>query len=140
MELQLQQLDPSAKAPEYVHPADAGMNLYTVESKSLQPGERYAFATGWAMAFPPNYVARILDRSGLAVHAGIHCLAGVIDANYRGEWKIVLINHGAQPYDIQKGDKIAQVVFMPIERAMPRVVPQLNDSERGSGGFGSTGR
>lgn len=140
MELQLQRLHPEAIEPTYSHAGDAGMNIFTYEEQTLQPGERYTFSTGWAMAFPPNFVARILDRSGLAVKAGLHCLAGVIDSNYRGELKIVLINLGQEPYAVHKGDKIAQAVFTPIAIAEPNVVETLAESERGSGGFGSTGR
>ncbi|MBI4032385.1 dUTP diphosphatase [Candidatus Berkelbacteria bacterium] len=139
MDLQLQRLHPKAITPKYNHPGDAGMNLFTYEERTLAPGERYAFSTGWAMAFPPEYVARVLDRSGLSLKTGLHCLGGVIDSNYRGEWKIIMANLGDQPYTVQAGDKIAQVVFLPIEIASPTIVDVLNESARGTGGFGSTG-
>lgn len=133
-------LHPQAILPRLDHPGDAGLGLYSVESHDLAPGARAAIGIGWAVDFPHGYVARILGRSGLAVRVGLHPIGGVIDASYRGEWKVILLNSGHEPYHVEKGEKIAQVVFYPIITPVIEEVTDLSDSTRGTGGFGSTGR
>ncbi len=140
MRIKVKKLNPQAVFPDYSHPGDAGLNLYSLEDYLLQPRERHAFATGLAIEFEPGYVGLIKDRSGLAFKHGLHALAGVIDAGYRGEYKIVLINLGSQVYHIKRGDKIAQLLIMPVIQAEIIEADQLSGSSRGSGGFGSTGK
>lgn len=125
--------------PRYEHPGDAGLDLFSAERVLIPPGATVAVGIGWAIEFPPGYVARILGRSGLAVKYGLHPLSGVIDAGFRGEWKVILLNSGAEPYTVEVGDKIAQAVFFPIVIAELTVTEKLTDSLRGIGGFGSSG-
>lgn len=120
---------------------DAGYDIHAIADCELAPGERALLPTGLVMEIPPGHVGLIKDRSSLAL-AGIHCLAGVIDSAYRGEVKILLINLGQRGYPIQAGQKIAQLLVMPVyTEAIEEVSDpgELSASERGAGGFGSTG-
>lgn len=127
--------------PAYAHPGDAGADLYASESVVLAPGERQLVATGVRIALPSGFVGLVHPRSGLAVKHGITVLntPGTIDAGYRGEIKVILINLGAEPFSIEPGDRIAQLVVQRVERARFVQVEKLPDSARGDGGFGSTG-
>jgi dUTP pyrophosphatase len=109
---------------------------------TLQPGQRALIDTGFCMALPAGYEAQVRPRSGLAIKHGITCLntPGTIDADYRGEVKVILINLGDAPFIIERGDRIAQMVIAPVTQAKVSVVTQLDETSRGSGGFGSTGR
>lgn len=140
MQIKIKKLNPQAVLPDYSHPGDAGLNLYSLEDYQLQPGERKIFTTGIAAELSQGYVGLIKDRSSLAAQHGIHTLAGVIDANYRGEYKIVLINLGQGPHQINRGDKIAQLLIIPVAQAKIIETDQLSDTSRGGGGFGSTGK
>lgn len=140
MQIKIKKLNPKAILPDYSHPGDAGLNLYSLEDYELKPAERKDFSTGISIEIEPGYVALVKDRSGLAVKSGIHTMAGVIDAGYRGEYKVVLINHGQQPYQVNQGDKIAQLLIMPVEQVKIQQVDELSDSYRSNGGFGSTGK
>lgn len=108
---------------------------------TLAPGERFMTPTGLAMAMPPGWEAQMRPRSGLAAKHGIACVnaPGTIDADYRGELKVILINHGAEPFTINRGDRIGQMVFAPVFQAQFEEVEDLDETERGAGGFGSTG-
>ena len=120
---------------------DAGYDIHAIADRELAPGERALLPTGLVLEIPPGHVGLIKDRSSLAL-AGIHCLAGVIDSAYRGEVKILLINLGQRGYPIQAGQKIAQLLVMPVyTEAIEEVSDpgELSASERGAGGFGSTG-
>lgn len=127
--------------PEYAHLGDAGMDLFSVEEKELSPGERYLFPCGFAMALPTGFEAQVRSRSGLAIKHGITVLnsPGTIDEQYRGEVKVILINHGYEKFFVNKGMKIAQMVFSTVTRINPKVVKELPDSTRGTSGFGSSG-
>ena len=140
MQVKFQCLRSEARIPVYIHAGDAGANLFSLEHKVLQPGEHYLFSLGFATEFPSTHVALIRDRSSLAVKSGLTCLGGVIDSNYRGEWGVVLLNTSDQPYEVQVGDKIAQVLWQPVETAEFEEVSRLNETSRADGGFGSTGR
>ncbi|AKM82567.1 TPA: dUTP diphosphatase [Candidatus Berkelbacteria bacterium] len=140
MQIKFLKLNKDVKILSYAHPNDAGMDMFSVESKILQPFERYAFATGFALELPEDYVSLIWDKSGLAIKEGIHCLGGVIDAGYRGEYKVILINLSNKTYEINKGDKLAQLLIQPIITANIVEVKKLTKTSRGIGGFGSTGR
>lgn len=138
--VKVKRLHPDARLPYYDHPGDAGLALHTIEGKVLQPGERYSFDTGLALEFPPDYVALINDRSGLASKHGLKTMAGVGDSGYRGSYRVVLINLSNEPYEVKNGDKIAQLLIMPVEHASIEEVEALSETARGDGGFGSTGR
>lgn len=129
--------------PTYAHPGDAGADLRSAMAVTLPPGSRAVVATGVSIALPAGYAAFVLPRSGLAARHGVGLVnsPGTIDAGYRGEISVVLINHDAQrPYEIRRGDRIAQLVVSPVERAIFHAVDSLPGSLRGEGGFGSSGR
>lgn len=140
MKIKFQKLFDDAILPKYAHPGDAGLDLFSHEEKILAPDEIYAVSLGFALEIPHGYVSRILDRSGLALKHGIHCLAGVIDSGYRGEYKAIITNLGQEPYKIEKDDRIAQLLIQPVEICELEEVDQLSSSERGEGGFGASGK
>jgi dUTP pyrophosphatase len=128
--------------PLYAHPGDAGADLCSAEAALLAPGERKTIGTGVSIALPEGYAAFVVPRSGLAAKHGITIVnsPGTIDAGYRGEIRVTLLNTDRHvPYDIAAGDRIAQIIVMPVTRATFTRVNELPDSERGTGGFGSTG-
>ena len=125
--------------PERASPDAAGYDIYADQSGFIIGGGRLAVSTGWAMEMPVGYYAEIRPRSGLAVKHGIDTLAGVIDSDYRGEVKVVLVNHSDSTFIIKAGDRIAQLVFRKHEAPNIMIVSELGDSVRGVGGFGSTG-
>ena len=125
--------------PERSSSGAAGYDIYADQSGFIIGGGRLAVSTGWAMEMPVGYHAEIRPRSGLAVKHGIDTLAGVIDSDYRGEVKAVLVNHSDSTFIIKAGDRIAQLVFRKHETPNIMLVDQLGDSVRGAGGFGSTG-
>ena len=128
--------------PAYETAGAAGMDLRAAEAVTLKPGARYLVPTGLSIALPPGYEAQVRPRSGLAVKHGITVLnaPGTIDCDYRGEEKVPLINHGQEDFVIARGDRIAQMVISPVTRIAWLEVESLGDTERGAGGFGSSGR
>ena len=142
MIVQIQRLDKGLPLPEYARPGDAGMDVFSTIDCSLAPGARAVIPTGIAIALPEGYVCLAHPRSGLAVKYGVSIVntPGTIDSGYRGEIQINLINHDLQNvFEIKRGDRIAQLVFQKFEDAQFEEVDVLPESERGSGGFGSTG-
>ena len=129
--------------PEYATEGAAGMDVraHLPWAETLQPGERSAIPTGLFLAIPEGYEAQIRPRSGLALKSGITVLnsPGTIDSDYRGEVKIILANLGDDPYSREPGDRIAQMVFQPVTRAVWQVQDELPETKRGDGGFGHTG-
>ena len=127
--------------PGYASGGAAGMDVLAAEDVSLAPGARHAVATGFAVAIPPGYEIQVRPRSGLALKHGISVpnTPGTIDSDYRGELKLILINHGAEAFAIARGDRIAQLVLAPVTRAAWDEVAELDETTRGTGGFGSTG-
>jgi dUTP pyrophosphatase len=127
--------------PAYATDGAAGMDVVAAEELILAPGARQAVATGFAMAIPDGYEVQVRPRSGLALKHGITCLntPGTIDSDYRGEVKIILANLGDAPFTVTRGDRIAQLVPAPVQRAGLEEVGSLDETLRGSGGFGSTG-
>ena len=127
--------------PEYATDGAAGMDVLAAEDMTLAPGGRHAVATGLALAIPPGYEIQVRPRSGLALKHGISVpnAPGTIDSDYRGELKIILINHGQADFAIRRGDRIAQLVLAPVVRASWLKVDELDETLRGEGGFGSTG-
>lgn len=140
MQLQIKRLTPEARLPVVDATGEnAGIDIHTVEHALLEPGRIHACATGLATAFPPGYAGILRDRSGLG-SKGIHLLGGVIDAGYRGEWKVLLVNLGTEPYQIEPGDRVAQLIFHQVAPVEVEEVAELPDSLRGARGFGSSGR
>ncbi len=131
--------------PAYETALAAGMDLRAAVPEdaplTLRPGERFAVPTGLAIALPPGFEAQVRPRSGLAFKSGITCLnsPGTIDADYRGELKAILVNLGQAPFEIRRGDRIAQMVIAPVVQAVWAEVENLDETQRGEGGFGSTG-
>ena len=127
--------------PAYATEGAAGLDVVTAEDVSLEPGARHAVATGFAIEIPPGYEVQVRPRSGLALKQGVTCLntPGTIDSDYRGEVKVILANLGHERFAVRRGERIAQLVPAPVLRAAFEEVAQLSDSERGAGGFGSTG-
>ena len=128
--------------PVYSSEHAAGLDVVSAEELVLQPGQRHAVATGFAMEIPHGYEIQVRPRSGLAIKQGITCLntPGTIDSDYRGEVKVILVNLGSEPFEIRRGERIAQLVPAPVLRAHFTEVQELAETARGSGGFGSTGR
>ena len=131
--------------PAYETAHAAGMDLRAAVPENtpltLRPGDRNAVPTGLAMAIPPGFEGQVRPRSGLALRAGVTCLnsPGTIDADYRGEVKVILINHGPDDFIVRRGDRIAQLLIAPVVQATWREVEALEETSRGEGGFGSTG-
>jgi dUTP pyrophosphatase len=126
--------------PDYASAGAAGADLRASEAVEIAPGGRVAVPTGVRLQIPPGHVGLVWPRSGLAVRHGIATLAGVIDSDYRGEVRVVLVNHGEEPFRVARGDRIAQLLVQPVERAAFTAVAAIDETERGGGGFGSTGR
>jgi len=126
--------------PEYGSDGAAGADLRASEAVVIPPGGRAAVPTALRLEIPPGHAGLVWPRSGLAVRHGIDTLAGVIDSDYRGEVRVVLVNHGDEPFAIAAGDRIAQLLLQRVERAGFHAVEGVADTERGTGGFGSTGR
>lgn len=127
--------------PSYATPGAAGMDVVAAEDLDLQPGDRHAVATGFRVAIPEGYEIQVRPRSGLAFKHGISVpnTPGTIDSDYRGELKVLLINHGSEPFPIRRGERIAQLVPAAVTLASFEEVVELCETERGAGGFGSTG-
>ena len=126
--------------PEYASAGAAGADLCASEAVEIAPGGRAAVPTGVRLQIPPGHVGLVWPRSGLAVRHGIDTLAGVIDSDYRGEVRVVLVNHGNESFRIAPGDRVAQLLVQRVERAAFTAVAEIDDTDRGGGGFGSTGR
>ena len=141
MDIAAVRLDPGLPLPVYARPGDAGLDLRAAERARLGPGERRLVPAGLAVAIPEGHAGFVLPRSGLAMQKGVTVLnaPGLIDSGYRGELKVLLVNHGAAAVDIERGERIAQLVILPVASARLVEVTRLPESARGEGGFGSTG-
>ena len=142
LDVAVTRLDPDLPLPAYAHPGDAGADLVTTVDVTLAPGERAMVPTGIALALPEGYVAFVHPRSGLAARHGLSIVntPGTVDAGYRGEIKVMLINHDpTEPIELRRGDRIAQLVVQRFERVRFIEVDALPESVRGAGGYGSTG-
>jgi dUTP pyrophosphatase len=142
--LEIRRLRPDAMVPQYQTADAAGMDLHAALDASidLEPGASVAVPTGLAMAIPSGFEGQVRPRSGLAAKHKVTVLnaPGTIDADYRGELKVLLVNHGREAFTIKHGERIAQLVIAPVVQMRVAVVEQLSETERGAGGFGSTGR
>lgn len=143
MEIRFRKLDDAATLPVRAHEGDAGLDLHAAESAHIGPGERWQVRTGLAVEIPAGHAGLVLPRSGLALKHGISLVnaPGLIDAGYRGEVGVLLLNNDpADIFRIEPGDRIAQLLVVPFAELIPVEVDQLPDSDRGVGGFGSSGR
>jgi len=139
--IKIKREDKTIPLPSYATPGSAGLDLRSIEDTTINPGEWKAISTGLKIELPQNYEAQIRPRSGLALNYGITVLntPGTIDADYRGEIKVILINHGKTPFHIKKGDRIAQLVITEIAKPIIIETETLQDTTRGTNGFGHTG-
>ena len=140
MLLKIKRLHPDAIIPKFAHPDDAGMDLFCVEKFSMAPGERKSIPVGLALEIPEGYVGLIWDKSGLSHTYGLKSFGGVIDAGYRGEVAIGLMNLSDTEFHFEKGHKIAQILIQKIEHPEIKEVEELSSTLRGEKGFGSTGK
>lgn len=140
MKIKVKKLHSEAKVPHYAHHDDAGLDLFCVENVTVAPMERVQVKTGIAMELPEGYVGLIWDKSGLSHKHGLKTLGGVLDAGYRGEIKIGIINLSKEPYIFEAGHKVAQILIQKVEHATIEEVEELSDSHRGDNAFGSTGK
>ena len=140
--LSVRLLHPDARPPERTREGDAGFDLRAIEPFALAPGARALVPTGVAIALPAGHAGLVVPRSGLAIEHGISVVngPGLVDPNYRGELKVVLVNLGAEPYAGEPGDRIAQLLIVPFAAPAIGVVDTLDDTDRGEAGFGSSGR
>ena len=142
--VQIKKVRPDAVVPRYMSELAAGFDLVAAIDAAivLAPGDRYAIGTGLVFELPPNFEGQIRPRSGLAIKHGLTLVngPGTLDADYRGEVKVLVINHGREPVRIESGERIAQMVIAPVVRAELVEVTELSTTARGEGGFGSTGR
>jgi len=141
MKLKIKRIDENAILPQYAHSTDSGMDLFSIEDKIILANETTLIKTGLKIELPPNTEAQIRPKSGIALKNSVTVLntPGTIDEGYTGEICIILINHGNSPYKVNKGEKIAQMVIMPVIRVEVEEIEVLNETSRGVGGFGSTG-
>jgi len=140
MKIKIKRLHQNADIPNYAHPGDVGMDMYSLEDYELKPGERKIFPVGFALEFEPGYAAIVKDKGSLPKNGGLHTMGGVFDAGYRGEYNVQLVNLGQEPYKIEKGNKLAQLIIYPVIIANLEEVDELSPAERGEGRFGSTGK
>ena len=139
MEVKIKKLRPDLILPSYAHPGDAGLDVYSLEDYKLAAGELKIFMSGFALEFSDGYVAVVKDRGSFG-KASLHTLGGVFDAGFRGEYNVGLINLSKKSYEIKKGDRIAQILILPVARAELKETDNLSDTSRGAGQWGSTGR
>jgi dUTP pyrophosphatase len=139
MKLKIKKLKDDAKLPSYARPGDVGMDMYAMETVTIAAGGQHRFWHGFALEFQEGYAAIVKDKSSIS-QKGLHTMGGVFDAGYRGEYNTHLVNLGSEPYTIEAGDKVAQFILFPVAIAETEEVLELSESERGEGGFGSTGK
>lgn len=137
--IKIKKLTDAAIIPKYANQGDAGMDFFSNEEMIIKPNQRKLVSTGIAMAIPSGYVGLIWDKSGIAAKHGIKTMAGVIDSSYRGEIEILLQNLSTEEFKVEKGMKIAQMLIQPVEQRNIIEVKELDETKRGTGGFGSTG-
>ncbi len=142
MTLGFKRIHPAAVLPTYAHPSDAGMDVRSVQELIIPAGQRALVPTGLVAIIPPNYEIQVRPRSGLALKQGVTVLntPGTIDSGYRGEIGVILMNLGEQAFEVKVGDKIAQLVFAPVTQPTIEEVFEIDETDRGAGGFGSTGK
>lgn len=139
LEVKIKKLHADAKLPNYAHPGDVGLDMYSLEDATILPGGHHWFKVGFALEFPEGYAALVQDKGSIS-RAGLHTMSGVFDAGFRGEYNVHLVNLSDKPYVFEKGDKVAQLVILPVAHAKLIETDKLSETSRGHGQFGSTGR
>lgn len=139
MKIKIKKIEEKAKVPYRANESDAGADLFSIENSIINPLERKIISTGISIEIPEGYYGRIAPRSGLAAKNGIDVLAGVVDSSYRGEVKVILFNSDNNPFEVKFGDRIAQLIIEDHFNFEFEVAEDLSESNRGSGGFGSSG-
>ena len=139
MKIKIKKLKENVKLPKYAHPGDVGMDMYAMETVTIKPMEHYRFFHGFAMEFPEGNAGVIMDKSSIS-KAGLIHMGGVFDAGYRGEYNTHLVNLGSEPYTVEEGDKVSQLVIVPVVIGELEETDMLSESARGEGAFGSTGK
>jgi dUTP pyrophosphatase len=139
MKIKIKKLKEDSKLPSYAHPGDVGMDLFSMETFTIEPGGHHFFYHGFAMEFSEGYAAIVKDKSSIS-KIGLHTMGGVFDAGYRGEYNTHLVNLSSEPYTVEEGDKVSQLIIYPVAIAELEEVNELGESSRGMGAFGSTGR
>ena len=139
MKIKIKKLKPDAKLPKYSLPGDVAMDMYAMETVTVKPGEHHYFFHGFALEFPNGIAAIVKDKSSIS-KAGLHTMGGVFDAGFRGEYNTHVVNLGSEPYTVEEGDKVSQLMIIPVAIAELEETDTLSESERGTGGFGSTGK
>lgn len=139
MKIKIKKLKDGAKLPQYAHPGDVGMDMYAMETMTIPPMGHHRFWHGFALEFENGYAAIVKDKSSIS-KAGLHTMGGVFDAGYRGEYNTHLVNLSGEPYTVEEGDKVAQLIIYPIAIAELEETDTLSESVRGDSGFGSTGK
>jgi dUTP pyrophosphatase len=139
MTLRIKKLFADVKVPSYAYAHDAGMDVFSREDATLRPGERHIFHLGFSAEMPEGVVALAWDKGGRAAKDGLHTLAGVIDAGYRGEWVVILLNVSDVPVSIKNGEKLCQILIQPVLQPTIEVADELSETQRGAGKFGSSG-
>ncbi|HLP86517.1 MAG TPA: dUTP diphosphatase [Candidatus Paceibacterota bacterium] len=139
MKIKIKKLKENAKLPKYHHPGDVGMDMYSMETVTVPPMGHIRLWHGFALEFPEGYAAVVKDKSSIS-KAGLHTMGGVFDAGYRGEYNTHLVNLSGEPYTIEEGDKVSQLIIYPVAIAELEETDTLSESARGEGMFGSTGR
>tara|TARA_Y100001935_G_scaffold248164_1_gene245005 strand:+ start:378 stop:806 length:429 start_codon:yes stop_codon:yes gene_type:complete len=140
IKLKIKKLDKDLPTPHYAHQGDAAFDLFAKETTTLKPGERKTIPTGIALEIPEGYVGLVWDKSGIGIKEGMKTLGGVIDATYRGEVLIGIVNLSEKEYTFERGHKVAQMIIQKKEDVSIEIVEELSDTERGEGRFGSTGK
>ena len=140
MHIKIKKLSPELPNLHYAKPGDAGFDLYARERTILEPGKQVAIPTGVALEIPEGFVGLVWDKSGLSIRQGLKTLGGVVDAGYRGEVMVGIINLSDTPYTFEQGDRVAQMLIQKVEQATFIVVDELSSTERGETGFGSSGK
>lgn len=140
MKLKVKKVHPDAKLPQYATTGDAGMDLFASEAITLNPGEFVAVPTGVAVEIPDGFAGLIWDKSGISIKNGLKQMGGVIDSSYRGEVKVGMVNLSQKEYTFEKGHKVAQMLIQKVEHVNIEEADELSATERGAGGFGSTGK
>lgn len=137
--IKFQKINKNSQVPTYAYSTDAGMDIFSAEKYLLEPGQNHAFSTGIIVEIPVGYVGLIMEKSGLALKRQISVMGGIIDAGYRGELKVILLNNSNKNQEFKIGDKLAQLLVQQIESVNLIKSDKLSESDRQSGGFGSTG-
>ena len=139
MKIKIKRLKENAKLPTYAKKGDVGMDMYAMETVTIKPMEHVRLWHGFAMEFPEGFAAIVKDKSSIS-KAGLHTMGGVFDSGYRGEYNTHLVNLGSEAYTIEEGDKVSQIIIYPVAIAELEETDTLSESDRGEGGFGSTGK